>query len=163
MSACEIPSAVVLLAETVWRVVGEEDMESQVALAWLICNRAARARRHGEEYGCPHPDFGDGSIAAACGSVLNDGGRGLPVGSGFDRDRARFNRLLAAVWAVMNGDLPDPTANATLFHRHDATPVWARHKEPSALIGAHIFYPSGAVSAGPRQAGNPTADRCRGL
>ncbi|MBZ0215336.1 MAG: hypothetical protein K8F25_02185 [Fimbriimonadaceae bacterium] len=134
-----------LVAKTVWLLSGGEAGEAQVALAWLIRNRADVAARRVARCDADHPVYGDGSLAAACRSVLDEDGTGIfsdPLEWAPLTDGA-FNRVLANVWLVWNGDLPDPTAGAVRFHRHDQTPCWSATCKPSALMGKRIYYRSG--------------------
>lgn len=85
----------------------------------------------------------DGSLAAACKSVLTDQkalGDQLSLGEAMFGN-IEFCRTFAVVCRVWNGDLADPTNGAVDFHEHDQNPSWSHQRDPSALIGRHFYYP----------------------
>ena len=146
----EVPPEVIDLADLVWRFAGEEPVQAQVALAWLAKNRSVAARKFAARHGRDHPVFGDGSVAAACRSIVSESivfrwsGEEVVTAkkAAPSNENRKFSRAIAIAWGVLNGDYPDPTTNAIKFHRHDHSPLWSRQAEPSALIGAYFYYPA---------------------
>ena len=137
-----LPPEIALFAKTVWLLAGGEAAEAQVALAWVIRNRADLAARHLQRHQTDHPIYGDGSFQDACRSVLDDDGHAVFVNTlewAPLTDQA-FGRVLENVWLVCNDDIPDPTAGAVRFHRHNETPCWSKQCQPSALMGRRIYY-----------------------
>lgn len=47
---------------------------------------------------------------------------------------------LAAVNAVFNGEVPDPTGGALYYHTADTTAPWDANMHQTAQIGQHVFY-----------------------
>ncbi len=129
-------------ARIVWTLAGSDSPQAQTALAWLIINRMdASGAQPGSGI---HPArYGDGSLVAACKSVLADQkARGDQSGlcdAGFGN--IEFCRAFAVVCRVWNGDLADPTNGAVDFHDHNQNPGWSHERNPSALIGRHFYYP----------------------
>lgn len=134
-----------VFARTVWGEARGEAEEGQIAVAWVIKNRARHAAQYRATKGQDHPIFGDGSLIAVCmaprqfvvwsteGPVHN-----LAHQVGFD-DR-EFCRSFSIVCRVWNGDHPDPSDGATYYHPHDVEPDWAQELTPTALIGRYMFY-----------------------
>lgn len=137
-----LPPDIVLLAKTVWLLAGGEAAEAQGALTWVIRNRADLATRYFQAHRTDHPLYGDGSFQDACWSVLDDEGTAIFTNSSewAPFTNQAFSRVLANVWLVCHGDIPDPTAGAVRFHRHDQSPYWSKNYEPSALMGRRIYY-----------------------
>lgn len=134
-----------MFARTVWGEARTESEEGQIAVAWVIKNRARQAAQYRASKGEDHPVFGNGSLAAVCKAARQfavwsaDGPMHNLAGQvGFD-DR-EFCRSFAIVCRVWNGDYPDPSDGATYYHPHDLDPDWAQELTPTALIGRHIFY-----------------------
>jgi hypothetical protein len=104
------------LALSICRVLEvEDDEEGQVAMACAILNHM---RRFGREGG------GNGG-AQACEPLAVER---LPW------------RAFAIACLVVSGDMEDPTAGATHFHRHTENPEWAQAATPKALIGSYVYY-----------------------
>lgn len=114
--AVELARLAVAVSDVLADEGGALSEEAQVALACMMLNRL---RRFG-------PDDGNGGAAARAGSA--------------DFANPAFCRAFAVACLVMSGDCEDPTGGATHFHHHRKNPKWARHAEPKALIGAHVFY-----------------------
>lgn len=136
------------LAQTIQQVAAGEGRMAQAALAWVIRNRQAEAVRWMARAAGTHPQFGDGSLEAACRSVLSDAGMAR-VGLGVARPDCR---VLALACLIVSGDWADPTGGAVHFHRHDVSPAWARAYIPLALIGERLFYGALASRAPDRRA-----------
>lgn len=120
-----------------------EPKGARLALAFVVYNRRETARRFFKAQSRPHPQFGDGSLAEACHSVMRDAGplestNGVSASASADPD---YYRALAVVCLVLCGEQADPTQGAVEFHRHDELPDWASRRVPSALIGSWLFYP----------------------
>jgi hypothetical protein len=139
----------VRFAWTVWAAAGSETFDAQLAFAWAIQHRRQAARRFACRTHSSHPHFGDGTLAAACRSALDDAEEAMHRGP-CDMDRGpgapptdpTFYRSIAAACLVLSGEAADPIRGATRFHRHDQTPIWARPLEPVALIGQRFYYAS---------------------
>lgn len=51
-----------------------------------------------------------------------------------------YARALKIARRAAEGDLPDPTRGAVMFHAKRVTPYWAESAERTAEIGSHVFY-----------------------
>ncbi|HXZ68753.1 MAG TPA: hypothetical protein VEH07_09210 [Alphaproteobacteria bacterium] len=115
------------LARALWVVAGEEGEEAQVAVAWLARNQICKARL---------------SVSESCAQLEALIGHGpcpkAPELPNFAD--TGFCRAFAVTCAVWSGGRADPTAGATLAHRHDEAPAWAERLRGTALIGPWMFY-----------------------
>jgi len=121
------------LARTLWGEARGEGRAGMVAVAAVICNRAAR------------PGWWGRSVAEVCLKprqfscwLADDPNRaGLErVGDG----DAVFVQAQEIAAAALAGSLPDYTFGATHYHAVDAAPAWARGHTPCVVIGHHAFY-----------------------
>lgn len=129
-------------ARIVWTLAGSDSAEAQAAMAWVIVNRMmVSGVRSGPKNGPER--FGDGSLVAACKSVLTEqkARKEQPCLREAGFGNIEFCRAFAVVCRVWNGDLADPTSGAVDFHNHKQNPGWSRDRNPSALIGRHFYYP----------------------
>ena len=51
-----------------------------------------------------------------------------------------FARAMEIGRAVLDGQQPDPTGGATHYHANGLHPAWSVGRQPSAVIGNHLFY-----------------------
>lgn len=137
---------IVTLARTLWGEARGEPQDGQIAVAWVIRNRASRARFAGRLVGA------EGAVAHVClapwqFSCWNEG----------DPNRAKLLVLredqcaeqIEVARGVLDGAIDDPTGGADHYHTVDA-PSWAREWPPSwaptmaesARFGGHVFYDS---------------------
>ena len=118
------------LASAVWACARNEPRETQVALAWLIRNRAERA---------------DGSLARASEQTLADCGQ-TPLGAAPDPFAdPKFGQLIGVLSDVRLSAYGDPTKGAVRLHRHDSWPDWAEALIPTGLFGPWLFYGQAAA------------------
>ncbi|MGI9483707.1 MAG: hypothetical protein ACR2OR_15250 [Hyphomicrobiales bacterium] len=109
------------LANALAKLLATETEASVIALAWFVRNRLE----------C-------GETFQNVTSAIEELHRKQKIKHGCDG-----TGVLSAIGIlvqVFDGSLPDPTSNATKFHRHDEYPVWACEAEPSALIGSFLYY-----------------------
>ena len=122
-----------VLARTVFGEARGQGFDGQIAVAWVIRNRAARPGR-----------FAAG-IAAVCLQPVQF--------SCWNRNDPSFIRLitvalpdpafvsaLAAAATVLTDHAPDPTGGADHYHATYVSPSWAKAMTRTVQIGAHIFY-----------------------
>ncbi|WP_202949827.1 cell wall hydrolase [Reyranella massiliensis] len=137
---------VLMLARTLWGEARGEPTEGQVAVAWVIRNRAARGRFAGRLFGQ------EGAVAFVClqpwqFSCWNEG----------DPNRARLLALrddqcrgqIGTASNVLDGLVPDPTDGADRYHTIEPPPGaeawppdWASTMRETARFGGHVFYDS---------------------
>ena len=132
-------------ARTIWGEARGEGAEGQIAVAWVMRNRALAAHLFSERMKRAHPLYGDGTLVGACRAPrqfsawnAEDPNRAKLLRAGFDD--AAFCRAFAVACQVWGGLIADPTAGATHYHHRAIEPVWAKSMKPKALIGAHMFY-----------------------
>jgi N-acetylmuramoyl-L-alanine amidase len=123
----------VTFARTIWGEARGEPQAGQEAVAWVIVNRL-RSRYRGAEtltdvcrarlqFSCWNPDDPNASLLESLDFT----------------DRA-FCRVFAAACRVWTGDVADPTHGARHYHDHRISPAWSRGRQPTAVIGNHLFY-----------------------
>ena len=119
------------VARTIYFEARGEPEQAQAAVAAVVLNRAE------------HPDFPD----TPCDVVEQGGEKGPCQFSWFcdgrsDRaeDRAAWRTAREITEALVEGRRPDPTGGALYFHHSDVEPDWARVFQPTAALGAHVFY-----------------------
>ncbi|MGB0084225.1 MAG: hypothetical protein WBP94_02470 [Rhodomicrobiaceae bacterium] len=121
-----------LCADTVARLGGDQPRSIWASLAWVIRNRIECAAA---AFGTP-PEIG-----SACNDVLMEAlatPRSQPVSAHLsDLDWCRLRAVNHLVWA---GDLSDETGGAIACHRHDRSPLWAKARTPTALLGSFLFF-----------------------
>ena len=136
---------IIILARTIWGEARGEALEGQIAVAWVVKNRARIARLWRQKHGSSHPLYGDGTIRGACLARWqfscwnhNDPNRARLLRTSFS-DRA-FCRALSTACNVWSNDAADPVCGSTHYHHHRITPHWARGQKPVMRLGAHVFY-----------------------
>lgn len=130
-----------------WEIAGRtllgeargEPFEGQIAVAWVIRNRAEK------------PSWWGGTVSEVClkpsqFSCWLDGDPNKSVIEAVTPQLATFRRALGIAALVLSGDLPDPVDGATHYFTSirpniDTSwpPVWARSLKQTARIGAHVF------------------------
>lgn len=148
-------------ALTIYGEARSEPYAGQVAVAWVIRNRAEFATKYLQEHGKDYSQFGDGSPASAClarmqFSCWNEGDPNRAKMLQFlwqgDTDRAimtaaghvnpAVSEAMDAVEDAFGGDAADdPTGGATHYYATSIDkPAWAKGLKPTIVIGAHAFY-----------------------
>lgn len=124
------------LAATIWGEARGEPELGQIAVGWVVRNRAA------------DPGWwGDGVLAVCLAPRQftcwwDDQAERVSM---VDEDDPRFRRCLAIAARLINpqdmpGSIADPTHGADHYHARGVTPAWADGRRPTARIGRHIFY-----------------------
>jgi len=127
-----------ILARTLWGEARGESVRGMEAVAAVVMNRVAVARRRGRMW------WGN-SVAEVCRAPwqfscwnANDPNRPkLMAVTSTDPSFAVAQRIARRAVA---GLLPDPTGGATHYHARGVSPAWAAGRAPSAEIGRHVFY-----------------------
>ena len=127
-----------ILARTLFGEARGEPVRGQEAVAAVVLNRVRRARHRGGWW------WG-GTVAEVCLKPFQ-----FSCWNATDPNRPKILAATAAdpVFAAclriarraLAGALADPTGGATHYHAAGRTPLWAVGREPSAVIGGHIFY-----------------------
>lgn len=128
-----------VLARTLWGEARGEGEEGMHAVANVILNRVATARRRGGDY------WWGRTVMQVCQKPYqfscwnkNDPNFPLLLRVSLDDPQFAVAHRLAAL-AVM-GRLHDITRGADHYHAARIMPFWARDHAPLCRIGAHIFY-----------------------
>jgi N-acetylmuramoyl-L-alanine amidase len=140
------------LARTIYGEARGEPQEGQIAVAWVIVNRAVAAQA-GQRRDRPghHGQFGDGSVR---GAALAPSQFSCWNPDGADESqRAKLQRLPATdpvlqrcrhvADAVLDGQpgFQDPTAGCRFYFNPDVVdPPWAKDANYVCSIGHHDFY-----------------------
>jgi len=138
-----------VLAGTIWGESRGEPEKGREAVAAVVMNRVAIAKRHMSQTGKPHPLFGDGTVRSAClmpyqFSCWNDGdpNRAKILALDFAHPDPLLNDCLAVAARAIAGILTDWTHGAT--HYKEASLSWPHgwgpECTPLAEIGHHAFY-----------------------
>ena len=112
------------------RLAGDGPDQAYAALAHMVRNRMRAARASDIR-------FGDGTWTGALRGLAPGPDSPPPRGDRLTRSQLR---AIARACRVAAGEEGDITRGATLCHRHDEAPRWARTAEATALIGDLIFY-----------------------
>ncbi len=130
--------AVDVLARTIWGEARAEPMEGMEAVAGVVRNRVALARKKGGYW------WG-GDIISVCQkpyqfSCWNRSDPNYPkLIAVTDKDRF-FRAAREIAQRAVAGALPDRTRGATHYHADYVSPYWAKGQVPLITIGRHIFY-----------------------
>jgi N-acetylmuramoyl-L-alanine amidase len=135
-----------VLARTIWGEARGEGEQGMTAVASVIANRVAIAKRHVGATGKPHPEFGDGTFAGCCQRHLqfscwnlNDPNRLKLLA--VDTSDSDFVKCLQIANEAIGGSLKDVTKGATHYYeRHIPPPRWAVGKSQCATVGNHLFF-----------------------
>ena len=128
-----------IAARTVYGEARGEPFEGQVAVAWVIRNRAERPGWWGRDVGqvCLKPS------QFSCW-LANDPNR--DVITSVNPDNPVYRRCLGIAALVLSGDLEDPTEASTHYLTVDRPewavawpPKWARDMRKTVVIGGHQF------------------------
>lgn len=128
------------LARTLYGEARGEPVRGKEAVAAVIVNRVRRAQaRSGYWWG--------NTIEEVClrpwqFSCWNPGDPNLAKILAVEPGNRVFDCCIRIARRAAGGFLADPTDGATHYHARNTTPPWARDREPSAVIGSHLFYNS---------------------
>lgn len=148
MAAIELRDAVrrlparSVLALTVWGEARGESTRGQVAVAWVVKNRAAARRQT-----IPHVCLDRWQFSCWWGQDPNAQAlrlRAERVLAGQVLPEPRWLAILQLSHQVLVGGLADPTGGAdhyltTILHQDDDCPLWAKSMTVATTIGRHVF------------------------
>lgn len=127
-----------VMARTIWGEARGEGSAGMQAVAAVILNRVATARKFGGYW------WGNGIVQVchkpyqfSCWNKTDPGYRRVISVTEKDIYFATAKRI--ARRAIL-GFIDDPTYGADHYHAKHVSPDWARGKRPSNVIGRHIFY-----------------------
>ena len=131
-------SDVITMAKTIYGEARGEQMEGQIAVGWVIKNRASAAHRRAH--------FGDGTPRSAClapfqFSCWNSSDPNSAVLRRMKSSDPKLRPFITLARSVLQGTDPDPTYGATHYYALSiALPRWAIGKAPTTTIGQHRFF-----------------------
>ncbi len=127
-----------VLARTLWGEARGEGMTGMQAVACVILNRADISKKLGGYW------WGNG-VLQVCQKPYQF--------SCWNKDDPNYQKLLSVTEEDMHfatakrvarramlGFLKDETRGSTHYHARTVAPGWAKGKNPSAVIGRHLFY-----------------------
>lgn len=123
-----------VLARTVFGEARGQEFKGQLAVAWVVRNRAARPQRFAQTIAgvCLQPaqfscwNRSDPNFVRLVSVALPD---------------AAYVTALAAAGMVLTDQAPDPTGGADHYYAsHIKPPAWSKAMKQTARIGAHIFW-----------------------
>lgn len=121
---------------TCWAEARGEPLEGQVAVAWVIRNRAERPRWWGRslEEVCLKP------FQFSC--WLPSDPQSKKLADPKTLETASYKAMLTVVRDVMAGRIADPTGGADHYCTLAVAPAtkWAKDRKPIRVIGNHNFY-----------------------
>lgn len=139
-SAKEIEADLDTLARTIYGEARGQILQGQVAVGWVVRNRALRPRRFGA------------SIKEVClkpkqFSCWNEDDPNRKLVLAADHTKRSFLGALGVAALVMSGDFPDPTGGADHYFTVEAPPgavhwppKWSAEMRETVVIGAHRFF-----------------------
>jgi len=129
-------SELITMAKTVWGEARGESVKGQIAVAWVIKNRADNPRWWGK------------TIEEVCLKKYQ-----FSCWLESDPNKAKMDKLteedlkdqIEICQSVLNEQVADPTDGANHYHTTGILPSWIRNdddslKQPIATIGNHLFY-----------------------
>lgn len=130
------------MARTIYGEARGESRAGQVAVAYVILNRASRPSWWSRGAG---PGIPDDTIAAvcrrsaqfSCWNTTDPNLKKLLAASAAD---PVFAGCLSVVAEVLSGVISDPTGRADHYHHHAITAAWSKGVTPTAVIGNHKFF-----------------------
>lgn len=129
-------SEIITMAKTVWGEARGESVKGQIAVAWVIKNRA------------DNPKWWGKTIEEVCLKKYQ-----FSCWLESDPNRAKMDKLteedlqeqIEICQSVLDEKVTDPTDGANHYHTTGILPSWARNdddtiKQPITTIGNHLFY-----------------------
>lgn len=129
-------SEIITMAKTVWGEARGESVKGQIAVAWVIKNRA------------DNPKWWGKTIEEVCLKKYQ-----FSCWLESDPNRAKMDKLteedlkeqIEICQSVLDEKVADPTDGANHYHTTGILPSWVRNdddtiKQPIATIGNHLFY-----------------------
>jgi N-acetylmuramoyl-L-alanine amidase len=129
-------SELITMAKTVWGEARGESVKGQIAVAWVIKNRADNPRWWGK------------TIEEVCLKKYQ-----FSCWLESDPNKAKMDKLteedlkdqIEICQSVLDEKVSDPTDGANHYHTTGILPSWIRNdddsfKQPIATIGNHLFY-----------------------
>lgn len=134
-----------VMARTIFGEARGEQYRGQVAVAWVILNRAAAAAQYTRKTGKAHKLFGNGRVASVCKAPLqfscwNTGDPTYEAVTAANLDQLALRRAHFVALASAFGFERDPTLGSLHYHTLAVQPAWSRGRSPAAIIGGHKFF-----------------------
>ncbi len=131
--------AIDVLARTIWGEARNEGTKGMEAVACVVLNRVAVAKKHGGKYWWGHGviDVCQKPFQFSCWNA-NDPNR-IKLIAVTDKN-IHFATALRIARRAVHGILHDYTNGSTHYHTAAVNPKWAQGQVPEVIIGHHIFY-----------------------
>lgn len=137
---------IIILAKTLYGEARGEPVAGQIAVAWVVRNRAEQALGDKAKGTKDRHQFGDGTAQGAClkpwqFSCWNHNDPNSIRLRTMPDDDPRIETCKIIAKDVLAGKVKDPTHGATFYYNPKvANPNWAKGQTPTAIIGNHRFY-----------------------
>lgn len=131
--------AVDVLARTIWGEARSEPHAGMEAVASVVLNRVAVAKRNGDAY------WWGNDIISVCQkpyqfSCWNRSDPNYSKLTAVTQKDIHFATCVRIARRAVAGVLADNTGGATHYHADYVSPYWAKGQKPTLTIGRHIFY-----------------------
>lgn len=127
-----------VLARTIWGEARNEGVRGMEAVACVVQNRVdVAARKGGYWWGNDILQVCQKPFQFSCWNA-NDPNRPKLIAV-TDRN-IHFATCLRIARRCVHGCLKDITGGATHYHTLDVSPYWSKDKQPTVIIGHHIFF-----------------------
>lgn len=127
-----------VLARTIWGEARNEGTRGMEAVACVVQNRVEIARKHqGYWWGNDVIQVCQKPFQFSCWNA-NDPNRAKLIA--VTDKNIHFVTCLRIARRVVYGFVADITGGATHYHTLDVTPHWSQGRDPTAIIGHHIFF-----------------------
>ncbi|CAF2385788.1 unnamed protein product [Rotaria sp. Silwood2] len=123
-----------VLTRTVYGEARGESIDGQVAVAWVIRNRAAKGRTYMGK------TIKDVCLKPYQFSCWNSNDKNRSVLLNLYTDSEEYQSIRRVVEQVLNGTRTDNTQGSTHYHARRIQPNWTIGKSPVVTIGNHLFY-----------------------
>lgn len=131
-------SEVEVLARTLYGEARGEELAGIEAVASVILNRVAFAKRRGRYWW--GNDVKSVCLKPAQFSCWNEADPNRKKLLALNPRDPAYRLCKRIAKRAVAGELPDQTDGATHYHTHAVDPFWARGHVPVAEIGNHLFY-----------------------
>ena len=132
--------AIDVLARTIYGEARSETLEGMKAVAHVVLNRVAKAKKNNGKYWWGH------DVITVCQkpyqfSCWNPGDPNRKKLMSVGRKSSSFRKCIEVATLAVNGDLgKDITNGADHYHTTAVAPKWSLGRKPISQFGTHVFF-----------------------